>query len=170
VVQALWTTTAHRDQEIQAMYLSYLHRAPGSSDLAYWEGVFAGGASETDVAAAILSSPEYTASHSTNAQFIDGLFRDVLSRTATATEMATWTNRLTSSSRAVVAQQLLTSAEARGDMLTAIYGNYLGRAVSAGDSQYWMGQLQAGVAPEVVAENVLMSDEFSNRAAQAAGV
>ncbi|HYT88597.1 MAG TPA: choice-of-anchor E domain-containing protein [Gemmataceae bacterium] len=170
VAQAVWNTAAHRNQEIQAMYLSYLHRAAGSVDFTYWNGVFAGGASETDVAVAILTSPEYAASHASNAQFVDGLFRDVLSRTPTAAELSAWTANVASSGRAAVARQLLGSTEARGILLTAIYSNYLGRSVSSGDSQYWLGQMQAGMAPEQVAVNVLVSDEFYSRAASAAGV
>jgi uncharacterized repeat protein (TIGR01451 family) len=168
VVQTFWTSTAHRDVEIETLYRTYLGRDAGAGDFDYWNGVFAGGANENAVAAMIIASPEYAASHPDNASFIDSLYRSALGRPADAAGLAFWQGVLGGNSRQDVAYAILSSDEASLRMVSIVYGNDLGRAPSSGEQQYWLGQLQSGVTQDQIAQMILTSDEFYGRAASAA--
>jgi uncharacterized repeat protein (TIGR01451 family) len=168
VVQSFWASEGHRDLEVETIYRTYLGRDAGAADFAYWNGVFAGGADENTVAAMILASPEYGASHPDAASFIDGLYRSALGRPADAAGLAYWQGVLAGSSRQAVAYAILTSDEAGLRTVSMAYGNFLGRAPSSDEQQWWLAQLHGGLTQAQISQMILSSDEFYNRAASAA--
>jgi uncharacterized repeat protein (TIGR01451 family) len=167
IVQAFWTSEAHRDQEIETLYRTYLNRDAGAGDFAYWNGVFAGGASETDVAIQILTSQEYTARVPDNASFVDTLFRSALGRPAGAAGVQFWDNVINTSGRAAAARYILLSDEATNRLLTFVYAQDLHRGINDGERSYWIGQVHAGLNPQDICRMVLASDEFYALATQA---
>jgi uncharacterized repeat protein (TIGR01451 family) len=168
VVQSFWTSASHRDVEVETLYRTYLGRDAGAGDFAYWNGVFAGGANENTVAAMIIASPEFAASHPDPASFIDSLYRSALGRPVDAAGLAYWQGVLAGSGRQAVAYAILSSDEASLRMLGLAYGNFLGRAPSGAEQQWWLAQVHSGVTQAQIAQMILSSDEFYSRAASAA--
>ncbi len=168
IVEGVWAATDHRAREVQILFQTYLGRAPGSDGIAYWSGALAAGATETGVAVAIVTSPEYTNNHPDTASFIDSLYRAALGRPVDAGSLSYWTQVVAGSGRAAAARGILTSDEAYTQMINAVYSQYLGRSATAADTQWRLNQLHAGMTPQDTAASVLASDEFYNRAAQAA--
>src|SRR5204863_8026341 len=125
-----------------------LGRNPGADGFAYWNGVFARGASETEVAAQIASSPEYANAHPDAASFIDGLYRVALGRPADPGGLAAWESAYASQGRLAVARAIFGSDEANSRLLTLAIGNFLHRGLRPGDQEFWLNQVHKGLTPE----------------------
>ena len=72
------------ERQIDQLYATYLHRAADSAGRAGWVQALMLGMSEADVTRQFLLSQEYTATHSTAADFVNGLYADLFNRQATA--------------------------------------------------------------------------------------
>jgi uncharacterized repeat protein (TIGR01451 family) len=164
VVEGIWTSNAHRDQEIEAIYQAFLGRAAGPSDLSYWEGVFAGGASETDVQVMIASSPEFLGNHGGAAAWLDAMYHIVLGRPADAAALLYWQGVINTSGYAVAARGILQSDEAATRVIDISIGNVLHRGSSSGEEQWWLGQVHNGLPLQQIPIMILSSDEFYNLA------
>jgi hypothetical protein len=167
VVQAFWTSPDHRALQIQALYETYLGRDPGADGIAYWQQVFAGGATENQVAAAIITSPEYLGAHPDSGSLIAALYQTVLGRPVDAGGLAAWQGIYASQGALGVALGILNSDEANVRMLNLVFANFLGRGMQAGEQEFWLSRIHSGVTPGQVAEILLGTDEFYNRALQA---
>ena len=64
------------------------------------------GAGDLDVEMGFLGSAEYSALHKTNTDFVNAAFNDLLGRTASASELSFFTNKLRSMTRAQVVAKL----------------------------------------------------------------
>src|SRR5262249_33527944 len=63
VVHGFWMSDEHRGAQVTQLYATLLNRAPGADGYTYWIKVFDSGASETVVAAQMMTSPEYLNGH-----------------------------------------------------------------------------------------------------------
>ena len=105
------------------------------------------------VAEVLVTSPEYTASHSSNSLFVTGLYNQVLGRTPSPAELNFWVNQLNQSllTRLQVATFFLTGSEYQTDLLNGgtwtpynpltnwggYYPEFLRRLADSGGLKYW---------------------------------
>jgi hypothetical protein len=160
IVRTFWASAGHRNLQIEALYQAFLGRAAGPADLAYWNSVFAAGATETDVGILIATSPEFAASHADGGSYVNALYQIALGRPADGGAQSYWQGVINSGGRAAVARGILLSDEAQVRMLGIAFGQLLHRGVSAGEQQYWLGQLHSGLTPQDICVLILSSDEF----------
>jgi hypothetical protein len=162
LAQDLWDSPEHRAQQVNQYYSSYLHRTPTPAEQGYWVSVFEGGASETHVQQAILSSPEYQSAHASDSDFLSGLYHDVLGRSPDSPGEAVLEQVLQSEQgRPGVISLVLTSGEKIRNDLDGFYSTFLNRTPSASEEQFWISQAeQNGFNTELVAEQILSSNEF----------
>jgi hypothetical protein len=162
VAQAVWESPEHRGQEVDRYYALYLHRVADPGGRALFISAFQAGASELDVQQAILSSSEYQSAHVDNASFVNGLYVDVLGRTADAGGLAFWLQVLArKSSRDAVIRGFLTSDEAYVQVLNRYYQDYLHRPFDDVGQHAWLGLLDSGqYTLESVGTGFLTSEEY----------
>jgi hypothetical protein len=162
LVQNIWRSGEHRDLEVEQLYVSILHRTASPAERAGWVNALLAGASETDVATAFLTSPEYLSTHSDSASFVTGLYHDVLGRTPGASEVAGWQQALSNGlSRSAVVQAFLNSDEYHKRIVDQFYIEFLDRAPDAAGEQGWVTFLRTGGTIETTAEMFLASDEYA---------
>ena len=127
VAAELLTSTEHRRDMIASYYERYLGRPADSGGFATFLTFFAEGADAEQVQAAILGSPEFAnRSGGSESGFVSALYQDLLHRTVDPSGLATFTGQLaTGTARSTVAEELLTSAEYRSDLI-----NFVLRGVS----------------------------------------
>jgi Domain of unknown function (DUF4214) len=122
-----------------------------------------GGATDEDVMAAILGSPEYlsTRGGGTNAGFVSAMYQDLLGRAPTAGEQAQWDTAFgAGATRAQVALQVLHSTEFRTRLIQSWFQAYLGRAPTQVELNFYLGQLAGGATDEQIQAAILGSQEF----------
>ena len=96
--------------------------------------------------------------------FICALYQDILSRPADASGLSTYQAQLSGgTSRATVAEELLTSTEYRQDLITSCYQQYLGRPADAGGLATFLDLFGQGASAENIQAAILGSAEFANR-------
>jgi hypothetical protein len=165
VAQGIYESAEHRGLQVDGFYVTYLHRAADPGERALWVQALLGGASETDVAVGFLTSEEYRQAHPDATSFVEGLYGDILGRTADSVGLAVWSPLAESTAgQAAVARGILTSVEGDLRLLDAYFSTYLHRAIDSSGQQAWLMLLQTGAdTPTWVAEGILASDEFFTR-------
>jgi hypothetical protein len=166
VIQQLWCSPEHRQLEIGQDYQQIFHRPADAAGLGWWQRGFAGGMNEAQVQEAMLASPEYSQNHPTDAQFVTGVYGDMLKRLPGAAEGIVWVNRLSSGSltRADMTGFFVLSGEAERGVVDALYESFLSRAADAGAINFGESLLagdQGGLLSLV--QNVLTSAEYLKR-------
>jgi hypothetical protein len=162
---ALLEGAEYRTQLIQSFYMRFLHRMPTSTELAAAFTLFAGGATDEDVAASILGSDEYYATRGggTNVGFIAALYQDILGRDPTLAEQvqldAAFGHGLT---RTEAALQVLRSVEARSRLIQSYFQAFLHRAPTDLELNFFLARFAAGATDEQVAAEILGSTEYSD--------
>jgi hypothetical protein len=118
---------------VDVFYARFLGRAAVGGEEAGWVAQLEGGATEEQVLAGILSSPEFaaranvlTGGGSADANYVQALYTLLLRRTASAAEINLWLGDLPKG-RAAVALGVLGSQEYRGDAVTQFYATLLDR-------------------------------------------
>ncbi len=80
--------------QVESWYQQYLHRSADLSGLQSWTTLLRQGASPQEVQANILGSEEYYQKHNNDpAQFIVGLYNDVLGVSPSHTQVGVWLDR-----------------------------------------------------------------------------
>jgi hypothetical protein len=158
----------HRLQQVDAYYHTFLGRS-ASADAAsnYWVGLLQAHGDEEEVLQGILTSPEYTAGHVRDHEFVSDLYFRLLGRTADGGGTTFWEQRLgTGMSRADVVDGFLRSREAAEVAEESFYAAYLNRK---GDPlrEFWIGSLAGGALTYGgVATGFLAAPEFLVRAGE----
>ena len=162
VADEVLASAEHRNDLLSGYFQTYLGRPVDSSGLASFGGLFASGATDEDVQAAILGSAEYFArAGGTNAGFVAALYRDILNRSPGSAELTSWETALAAgASRGQVAMSFLTSAEYRSDLLSGYFQTYLGRPVDSSGLASFGGLFALGATDEDVQAAVVGSPEF----------
>ncbi len=163
LAQGIWDSGEHRALEVTQYYQTYLHRSPGPGEVGPWVNALLHGAGEEAVQVAILTSAEYTGAHLGAAQFVAGLYQDVLGRPADPAGLFEHEEALASGlSRAVVARSFLESAEKGTQVIDTDYAAFLGRAAGPADEEAWLTGLLLGDSLEAIGEGILASTEYWN--------
>src|SRR5262249_32430043 len=116
LVNALWNSPEHRGLEVDNLFQTFLHRAPGAGERGAFINAMLAGADEKPVARTLLLSAEYDATHGPNATFVTGVFLDVLGRFPDPVGVTQLTQALQNGTltRAGLVDTLLNSDEAAG--------------------------------------------------------
>jgi hypothetical protein len=162
VVQGVWTSAEHRGRQVDQFYAAYLHRKADPAGRAFWVNALQGGRSETDVADAFLTSDEYLRAHPDLTAYLTGLYADVLGRSPSAAELASWQRTAQGGmSRATMADAFLESREENQELVDRYYADDLGRLEDPTGAAAWVEALATHrLTPALVDEMFLASDEF----------
>jgi fibronectin-binding autotransporter adhesin len=155
----------HRQDQVNAYYEEFLHRAPDPGS-ATWVNDLLSGVSEEDVVEGILDSPEYQSAHQDSTQFVQDLYIDVLGRQGESSGVSGWLTALASgTSREAVVAAFVQSTEAIDQVVDSFYTAYLHRQPEPVTSDIWVTMLEQpdGSASDV-ATGILSSPEFEQDA------
>jgi hypothetical protein len=165
VAAGIWGSLEHRGLQVDQLYATYLHRAADPAGRAHWVDRLMAGTSEVEAASGFLTSAEYSLSHPGTADYVSGLYADVLGRAADADGLEIWLRVAQGGlSRAALADGFLRSPEADREQVERSYESYLGRTGDAAGVAGWLAGLQSGLSWSQVAVAFLASDEFFVRA------
>lgn len=162
---AIGSSGEHRGQLVRDWYTTYLGRAAGDGDIAFWNGAMSSGATQEQVQAAIIGSAEYLAkAGGTNATFLDKLYKDVLGRDRDPGSQS-FLDALNGGlvSREQIAGIILGSGEAHNRLVGGFYTKFLGRSASSADLQFWDSSLRGGARVEDVIGLIMSSSEYYQR-------
>jgi len=178
VVRGIEASHEYLGDLVEGLYQHYLGRAADPTGLANCSAALAAGVSVEQVTANILASPEYLAKHhltpapgqSPYLGFVQGLYQQVLGRSGSPAEWATWTaaldgNRLTPKQAAL---SFLTSREYDTDLVNGgtfnyapmwqgFYPEFLHEAAQPAILSGWVGALQNGMSDQAVLAGILGS-------------
>lgn len=170
---------------VARLYQAGLGRAPDTAGLSFWAGRVQAGAPLEELAQGFLGSAEFQArigANATDAQFVAGLYRNVLGREPDAGGLQYWTGRLSQGAgRASVLVGLSESAENKqvtaglvsnglwvldqgAAQVARLYDTVFGRVPDAGGLAFWSGQIASGaIGVQGVADRLVGSAEFQAR-------
>lgn len=162
VAQDIWDSTEHRQLEVQQYYHTYLNRAAESTGLAFWVNRFINeGLTERQAAYFFTISPEYQADHTSNSDYINSLYQDMLLRTPSASELSGWQTAMSGGqSRFQVSTEFAKGQEAATRIVDAFYYNFLHRVPDSGAQDLITGLVAGTTTAEKAGVNILASDEF----------
>lgn len=150
---------------INDLYKTVLGRDADASGRAYWVNQVASGVRLEDAAAGFYAGPEYfNRKGGTNRAFIEGLYKDILGRTADTGGRDYWVLKLHTGKidRLAAAASFYASIESRRDRVTTLYREVLGRGTDTAGREYWAGQL-LNMGDIVLATQLASSPEFYSR-------
>lgn len=148
---------------VGSIYLTFLRRPASPAEVAAGVGFLKGGATDEQLKSFVLGSGEYLATQGagTVAGFLSALYRDVLARRIDAAAESLYTQALAGGmTRADVALAVLTSIEARQDLVQALYADLLDRPAGAFEVQGFVDLLANGADDEDVIAALVGSDEY----------
>lgn len=166
IVAAFTTSTEYLGRVVDGMYSKYLHRRADAGGRAYWIASMQAGATQNDVALAMINSVEYVMRRTSNAAFVDGLYRDILGRAPDAAGMSVHLTSLQGgASRTTVTKAFLSSKEYVDRVIAEQFGKLLERRVDA-MGQQWYGTMLASslTAADDLAASLLGSQEYLSKA------
>jgi hypothetical protein len=134
VVNAIERSVEARTRLVRSWYVSHLGRPAGNGEEQFWVRTLMSGVTEEQVLATILSSAEFLNRAaalydmgSVEGDFIQGLYKQILGRTASRAEINAWLPHLPSHGRYGIANIFVSSPEYRGRLLYHYYVDILGR-------------------------------------------
>ncbi len=164
ILGAIMTSTEYRYARIEAIYQQYLGRAAELGALTYWTAYMNEGGSELDFKLQLLVSAEYRAQFASDALFIQGLYTDLLGRSADSGGETFWLQVLNASPTGAVdvVRGLLNSQESYHGLLDDAYQQFLGRHVDPSSADYWLSRLTTGqVTFDQLFANIVNSPEYT---------
>src|SRR5262249_45422680 len=146
VTQSIYTSEEHYGQEVDGFYRTYLDRAADPSGREHWVGELQRGATQEQVMISFLSSDEYSQLHPGSEAFVNALSSDVLGRTYGQVRTTNLVGQLQSgtTTRAALAQDVVSSDESRLLVVDGFFSRFLRRAGDPGGRQVYLQRLQAG--------------------------
>ncbi len=156
---------------INRAYTTYLGRAPGASEVSFWLGRMRSGATtDEQLEAQFIGSSEYIAAQGGATGWIVSMYQDLLGRTPSPGEVATWIASLTAGNAPTsIAYGFAAGAEREGIRVRQNYQTFLGRAPSAAEVTTWVDQfVNHGMTTETMAASFVGSREFFNNTSKGA--
>jgi Domain of unknown function (DUF4214) len=165
VANAITSSTEYRSKLIAGSYARYLGRTPDPTGLRSWLAAMGRGSTVSQMESGFIASNEYFGkAGSTNSGWVTKLYKDVLGRSATPSEVAGWTAQLRRGvPRAQVAMGFLLSIERLSTVVDGHYRHLLGRGVDPAGLQTWVRILQAGGRDEAIIGGIIASEEYFGR-------
>ena len=163
VATAVLTSTDYRQKLLNDFYSTFLHRPVLAAEVGFWLPAFGSGMTDEQIEAQITASPEYFAlAGGTNAGWINRMFNDVLGRSPSAPEIATFLTQLGSNSRLNVGLAILNSGEAITRRVQQAFPRLLRRTATPVEQTTFIAALLGGTTDEQFLAQLLASDEYSN--------
>ena len=164
VAAALVNGSDYLKAEVTSFYSSLLGRSPTAAELANAVTAMQGGATEADIQAAIIGSPEYALLFSTSDALVAAVYQNLLGRSPTSSELASGVAVVTSLGAGSLAHTILLGSEYGGARTNNLFSALLGRAPSAAELAFYMGELGSGTALRLVVAGIAgSSDYFHNQ-------
>jgi NAD(P)H-dependent FMN reductase len=163
VAHTLLGSDEYRARLAGSVYQTYLRRPAGPSEVAAATALLGAGATDEQLKAQVLGSAEYLAVQGggTVHGFLNALYLDVLGRPIDPAAEALFSQQLAqSATREQVALAVLTSLEARQDLVEALYQRFLHRAPTASELQAATGLLSNGGSDADVIALLVGSPEY----------
>ncbi len=132
----------------------YLGRPAGPGEDIFWVTQLRAGTTDEQVIAGFVGSDEYFNRQSkgggNNTQFVTSAFQDIFGRAPDAGGLTFYVGQLNSGAakRTDVAMALLTSDEARNNLIDQDFRTYLNRPSGPGDRAFWLDQIKQGTTDE----------------------
>ncbi|HVC97871.1 MAG TPA: DUF4214 domain-containing protein, partial [Pirellulales bacterium] len=168
IVQLALPREEQRDK-VQALYETYLLRAPDPGGLQAWTAFLYDGGTDEELAQILVSSPEYLQSRGggTNDGFLDALYQDALGRAVDAPGRAYFDAAMArGATPASVAAIIFGSDEYRRDLVSDWYQQFLDRPADPQGLEAFVGQLADGARDEQIIADMVASDEYFAKTAE----
>jgi hypothetical protein len=153
----------YRAALVSSIYGAFLRRVASPADVSAGTSFLSGGGTDEQFEALVLGSTEYFVSEGggTVDGFLHALYQDVLGRPIDVPAETFFTQALAGGATdADVALDVLTSTEARQDLVARWFEQYLRRSPTASDLQFFTGELAASATDEDVIAAIVGSDEY----------
>jgi hypothetical protein len=162
VANAISHSEEHYLQFVSNAYQQYLGRSPDQNGLSGWTWAMEHGLTDEQLEAGFIGSAEYIADHGgSNANWVTGMYQDLLGRTPSQSEVDGWVNALNQGmTPQAVAYGFAASTEREGQRVQADYQKYLGRSASGAEVPLWVGAFENGYTNEDVVAGFLGSVEY----------
>ena len=149
---ALTHSTEFYQNFINNGYQQYLGRGPDAGGLNFWtDQMLNHGLTDEQFEAHFIGSPEYIANHGGQGGWVNGMYRDLLGRTPTQSEVDGWVAALNNGvTPAQVAYGFSAGAEREGIRVRGDYSIYLGREATQPEVDGWVYAFQHGTSNEDV--------------------
>jgi hypothetical protein len=159
---ALVASPEYQNLEVESLYEHYLHRAADPAALSSASDFLAGGGTVEQLAAALVGSPEYYSNQGGyDANFLHGLYQDVLGRAIDPTSLSQGLQALQQGATpAQLAAAVLGGTEYQHHLVETLYGTYLGQAPDSGSETAWANALAGGVRDEGLVAALTASADF----------
>src|SRR5262249_13580000 len=150
VADVILNSVEYRVRFITGAYQKLLGRSPGDAEVAFWLGARQRGATEEDVLAAILGSPEYfQLAGGTNDLWLSRVYQTLLGRGRdSSSQIFLVSLNNGTASRQQVAATIMGSSEFRQRLVFGYYQSYLGRTPASSEVGFWVSALQNGARNE----------------------
>jgi hypothetical protein len=149
--------------QVTAIYQQFLHRTPGSAEIAPYVTFLSTGGTLEAVRTAVTSSAEYFQNRGggTNTGFVVALYEDALNRSPDPAGMAMFTQELNQgASRNQIAMSIFGSTEFLRDLVAKSYEQILNRPADEAGLDSFVSALQAGASEASIDAALLGSNEF----------
>ena len=168
IAAGLFQSAEYLKDEVDSFYQTYLGRQADSGGEGLYISLLQRGMDPRQVVIMLVTSAEYTSEHADASDYVQSLYRTILGRTGSTSEINLYVQLLANGmSRAAVARGILYSTEAAELTVNAFYAQFLQRSADATGLAMYESQLESGVNPSLVAAEILASAEFFNRASNA---
>jgi inhibitor of cysteine peptidase len=160
VAQAIMGSPEYQIDQINYLYGTLLGRQAENGAIPSWLAYLAGHSLD-DMRIAFLSSQEFFTHAGSTANFVSGLFADLLGRQASAADQMAWQTYLQLGLPPITAVTLIArSQEAAVHEVTLDFQSFLGRPAEFDGLSYFASALQAGGTSASVEAAILGSAEF----------
>ena len=151
------STLEYRRIQVQDLFAALLHRSPDPSALSYDAIFLETSGTPEQLAASILTSPEYLQRNGTsNNSYLQALYHDVLHRDIDEAALGFWEFSLVKgASRAQVAEAILASDEYRGDVVQEYFQRFLDRNAEPAGFDFWLQELRQGIGDDLLLAGIL---------------
>ena len=158
-------SSEYRMLSITQAYRQVFDRAPDPSGITTWMNAIAGGVvGIDDLRPALMASAEfYLRGGSSDAAFVDNIYRAALNRGTSAWEVGYWADIRRRSGPELVISQVWGSVEAAKRRVDQAYQYYLGRTAGPAEQTSWLPVIM-GAGDEQLREEVVSSWEYYSRA------
>jgi len=165
VANAITYSAEYRSRLIADSYRTYLNRSPDSGGLAHWLQMMDQGMTIQQMEAGFLASAEYyLRAGSTSSGWVQRLYLHVLGRSAGASEVNYWVQKLNSGwTKEGVAMGFLISTEQLTAVVDGYYVDLLGRHIDPSGRTTWVGKIQTGTRVEAIIGGIVASEEYFQR-------
>jgi hypothetical protein len=163
-------TYEFRADEVDALYVKYLHRHADPAGLAGWVNYLLAGNTVEQLASLLVGSVEFfiTQGGGTNSGFLNAMYMNALNRPVDSSGLSSWLPLLNAGvQRGSIAYAIIDSTEGLDIVVGGFYQKFLHRTPDPAGLAGWVtaiqrGPLHVGLTDEQVIAAFIGSDEYSN--------